>query len=99
MKYRKKPVEIEALEWTGQNHRQMFNFLYDGENPDQRSLQTIGKNFYISHGENVGGLTIKTSEGDMIAKIGDYIIKEPFDKDRQFYPCKPDIFALTYDKI
>ena len=96
MKYTKKPVEIEALEWTGQNHRDMFNFLYDGENPDQRSLQTIGKNFYISHGEHMGGLTIKTLEGEHIATIGDYIIKGI---KGEFYPCKPDIFKLTYDKV
>ncbi len=30
---------------------------------------------------------------------GDYIIKEPFDKERGFYPCKPDIFKETYDVI
>jgi len=59
MKYRKKPVEIEAMEWTGKNHRDMFNFLYDGDNPNQRTLQSIGKNFYISHGEHTGGLFIK----------------------------------------
>ena len=40
---------------------------------------------------------IITSEGVMRVNVGDYIIKEPFDKGRGFYPCKPDIFELTYD--
>jgi len=41
-------------------------------------------------------IDIGTSEGLMVASIGDMIIKEPFDKERGFYPCKPDIFKLTY---
>ena len=40
---------------------------------------------------------IETSEGDMKVSKGDYVIKEPFDKDRGFYPCKPDIFNKTYE--
>jgi len=39
---------------------------------------------------------IITSEGVMRVNDGDYIIKEPFDKERKFYPCKPDIFKQTY---
>jgi len=42
---------------------------------------------------------IITSEGTMAVNVGDWIIKEPFDKERQFYPCKPDIFAQTYDPV
>jgi hypothetical protein len=36
----------------------------------------------------------------MHARFGDWIIKEPFPtRDRQFYPCKPDIFDATYEKV
>ncbi len=42
---------------------------------------------------------IITSEGVMAVNKGDWIIKEPFDKERQFYPCKPDIFEQTYERI
>jgi len=42
---------------------------------------------------------IITSEGIMKVNVGDYIIKEPFDKKRNAYPCKPDIFKKTYEKI
>lgn len=96
VRYRKKPVEIDAVEWTGQNHREMFNFLFDGENPTQETLRTEGKNFYISHGKCAGGLVIKTLEGEHIATIGDYIIKGV---QGEFYPCKPDIFKQTYDAL
>lgn len=41
-------------------------------------------------------LKIETLEGVMLANIGDYIIKGVTG---EFYPCKPDIFAKTYDKI
>lgn len=42
---------------------------------------------------------INTSEGKMYINYGDYIITEPFDKERGKYPCKPDIFKKTYDII
>jgi len=42
---------------------------------------------------------IITSEGIMEVSPGDYIIKEPFDKERKFYPRKPHIFKKTYDMV
>nr|DAY15736.1 MAG TPA: PGDYG protein [Caudoviricetes sp.] len=44
----------------------------------------------------LGGIWIATLEGDMIAKKGDYIIKGV---QGEFYPCKPDIFAETYEEV
>lgn len=81
MRYRKKPVIIDALEWTEINQRAMFEFL--------------GENFYIDNRVE-GGLIIKTLEGEHVAAIGDYIIKGI---QGEFYPCKPDIFAKTYEKV
>ncbi|QIG58716.1 MazG-like nucleotide pyrophosphohydrolase [Gordonia phage DatBoi] len=43
-----------------------------------------------------GGLVIATLEGAMRASIGDYIIKGV---QGEFYPCKPDIFAETYEEV
>ena len=34
-KYRKKPVEIDAIQWTGENQREMFDFLTNGEKKDE----------------------------------------------------------------
>jgi len=92
-KYRKKPVEIEAVKWTGDNHREMFNFL-GGEDADY--ITAIGVNFYIDWTKIEGGLIIKTLEGEHIATIGDYIIKGV---KGEYYPCKPDIFEITYEKL
>lgn len=90
----KKPVTIEFVEWTGENHREMFNFLYEGEFPDEMAINPYGKNFYISHSAVAGGLMIKTLEGEHKATIGDMIIKGVAG---EFYPCKPDIFHQTYE--
>ena len=91
-KFIKKPVAIEALEWTGKNQARMFEFL-EGHNHQA----TTGKNFRIDFDNagscQVGALIIKTLEGEHIATIGDYIIKGV---KGEFYPCKPDIFKMTY---
>lgn len=44
--------------------------------------------------EPMANMNIPTLEGDHIANIGDWIIKGV---KGEFYPCKPDIFAATYD--
>ena len=90
----KKPIEIDFMIWDGKDHRGMFEFLGGSASGN---IDVHGKNFYIDFNQAEGGLIIKTLEGDMIANIGDSIIKEPFDEARGFYPCKPDIFKLTYD--
>jgi hypothetical protein len=77
MKYRKKPVEIDAIQWTGDNKLEIFDFCNMS---------------YITNQE----LRIQTLEGSMTASIGDYIIKGVMG---EFYPCKPDIFEMTYEKI
>jgi hypothetical protein len=88
--YKKKSVIIEALQWTGNNHREMWDFLED--KPDE-AIAPIGKNFYIDFNKNPSGLVIKTAEGEHIANLGDFIIKGV---KGEYYPCKPDIFEMTY---
>jgi len=92
MKYTKKPVTIDALEWTGINHRPMFEFLGGGRD---EAVFTSNHNFYIEHRKVVGGLVIKTLEGEHIANVGDFIIKGI---EGEFYPCKPSVFHKTYIK-
>lgn len=93
MKYRKKPVVIEAVQWTGKNHREMWDFLTGKTN---EYITAEGDNFYIDHNKVSGGLIIKTLEGEHIAGISDFIIKGI---SGEFYPCKPDIFEKTYEKV
>lgn len=92
-KFRKKPVEIEALLWTGENHRDMFNFL---GGKDEDPIRADGQNFYMDHGLVRGGLMIKTLEGEHVANIGDYII---CGGEGEFYPCKPHVFEQTYEAV
>lgn len=84
MRYRKKPVEIEAVQWTGLNLEEIKAFV--GE-----SLI-----YSIFNTEPYVLIKIKTLEGDMIASEGDYIIKGI---SGEFYPCKPDIFKATYEEV
>lgn len=79
MRFRKKPVIIDAVQFTGRNHAEMINF-------------TDGKAFF----EDSYRLIIKTLEGEMLASDGDWIIKGV---KGEFYPCKPDIFEQSYDKV
>ena len=93
MKFRKKPLVIEAIQWNGENVEEINNF-------------TNGK---IKYEESIGGsekgedypqkytrLIIPTLEGDHLALIGDWIIKGI---KGEFYPCKKDIFEATYEQI
>lgn len=98
-KYRKKPVVIEAVQWTGENVVEIYNFLESQNIETQYEVKTEGNNFYIdfSKGQCVlGDLMIKTLEGVMKSSIGDYIIKGV---NGEFYPCKPDIFEKTYEEV
>jgi len=89
-KFRKKPVEIEA--WRTRD------LLYSMEH-DWKALPAA-----VAHGYEEGvlvaptrdGLTIKTLEGDMLARADDWLIRGV---QGEFYPCKPDIFAATYDAV
>lgn len=53
----------------------------------------VGGDLGVHH---MGGVVIATLEGAMHASLGDYIIKGV---EGEFYPCKPDIFAKTYEVV
>lgn len=99
MKYRKKPVVIDAVQWTGTNKREIFDFLINGNCPEEymtSDFPIVSDNFYIDNWKVPGGFVIKTLEGEHLANIGDYIIRGVCG---EFYPCKPDIFRKTYDEV
>lgn len=83
-RYRKKPIEIDAIQYIGNNVSEIENF--------------VGTNLlhYNTQEENDYQLGIPTLEGIMKASIGDYIIRGA---KGEFYPCKPDIFKITYDEV
>ena len=82
MKYRKKPVVVEAMQYgpyTAPTGELLMFLATAGE------VRTADE-----------GLIIPTLEGDLLARPGDWIIKGV---QGEFYPCKPDIFAKTYEAV
>lgn len=86
MKYRKNPVEVEAVQFTRDNWPEIQSFT-DGK----------AEGMTIERRPN-GKCTciVPTLEGDHIASEYDYIIKGV---NGEFYPCKPDIFRKTYEVV
>ncbi len=82
-KYRKKPVVIEAVQFTGDNCIEVLGFI-GSPHVDNRELHTTDHP------------VIHTLEGGLTASSGDWIIKGV---KGEFYPCKPDIFAATYERV
>jgi len=93
MQATKKPVTINFIEWTGDNLYEVIKFI-TGANPDIKN--NMASQWWEDYKDLVkrDGLIIKTLEGQHIASIGDMIIQGV---SGEFYPCKPEIFALTYD--
>lgn len=82
-KFRKKPVVIDAIQITGTNLREIEAFF--GETP---------RNIGWSMNDRTGVVNISTMEGQMRGDVGDWIIRGV---KGEFYPCKPDVFAATYE--
>lgn len=78
-RYIKKPleIEIEAIQFDGNNYKEIENF--------------IGAEMFYDMMSNP---VIKTLESNMIVSDGDFVIKGV---KGEFYPCKSDIFELTYE--
>lgn len=90
MKYRKKPVIIEAIQWNGDNTEELEQFM------PKEVYEFCLKGFSSIYSPSDCELYIITLEGKMKANIGDYIIKGV---NGEYYPCKPDIFEKTYEKV
>ena len=88
--YRKKPMVIQALQWTGSNFSEIAAFM-KCDNPDYFDASSNCK-FYAKGDE----LVIKTLEGDMVAPANSYIIRGV---QGEYYPCKENIFLETYETV
>ena len=88
MRFRKKPIVIEAVQWHGK--------YTDGtEWPDWFRL-AIDTGLLFTTPLTHPKLTVKTLEGYMEASVGDWIIQGV---KKEIYPCKPDIFEATYEAV
>lgn len=87
-KYRKKPVVIEAVQFRGPivdiNLTEVIEFLGDD------FIGTVWVN------PDTPEVHIRTLEGEIVASLGDYIIRGVAN---EHYPCKPDIFEQTYEPV
>jgi hypothetical protein len=84
-KYRKKPVVIEAKEFTLESSQHVAIWCGGQFNANPKPSDPTDVAYEI---------LIPTLEGIMTARIGDWIIKGV---KGEFYPCKPDIFEVTYE--
>ena len=86
-RYRKKPVEVEAIQFTEESRDDIIRWVLGaGGNIESDKWGGEGPVF----------LRILTLEGKMNASLGDYIIRGV---QGEFYPCKPDIFEQSYEVV
>lgn len=79
---RKRPVAVEAMKYTGENQREIEVWMTES------ALESA------ADPDQTTGFRIATLEGTMTANPGDWIIRGI---KGEFYPCKPDIFEVTYE--
>ena len=93
-KYRKRPVVIDAIQWTGENLSEVLEFT--GKHPSWYKWFSSFEE-YENHDRKDGFVfKIITLEGTMEASPGDWIIRGV---KGEHYPCKPDIFDATYERL
>lgn len=95
MNFRKKPVVVQAIQWTGKNQNAVCDFCAElvrlNKTAEEPYLAFLGRSI-VNPEENK--VLIRTLEGVMSVSAGDWIIRGI---QGEFYPCKPDIFAQTYE--
>jgi hypothetical protein len=97
MKFRKKPVIIDAIQLDWRTWQEICEFV--SKEYFVQGVYLDDKTFEILDADKVSntmGLILKTLEGNHLARQGDWIIKGV---KGEFYSCKPDIFEATYEKV
>jgi lipopolysaccharide export system protein LptA len=100
-KFRKKPVEVEAVQLKWSTWGEVCEFLGDVVS-EQNSGYNIGADEVSDTCGEAGpeyiALKVTTTHGEeAIVRHGDWII--PDSKPGTFYPCKPDVFDATYEAV
>ena len=103
--YRKRPVEVEAqqlstpmaakdvVDWCG---GEVVLMCRNSQYPEWTLFDDLYVENQLLTFEFAYGIRIDTLEGSMFANLGDYIIKGV---QGEFYPCRPDIFEQTYERV
>ena len=100
MEYRKKPVIINAIQLEYRNIFEVYTFVH-GQPNISTTIASDKWDDYVMLVKNKGMDIITLEDGKdnrakHVASIGDYIIKGV---KGEFYPCKPDIFEMTYERV
>ncbi len=98
MKFRKKPVVIEAFQMTEERRRDNLdwpNWLHEAWQKDGGDIGSVSPKDW-PNSDGTDKLIIKTLEGFQTVYWGDWIIKGV---QGELYPCKPDIFEQTYEPV
>lgn len=92
--YVKKPVTVEAIRWDGtaKGATPIIDWILRGGGAANYRCDGLGECPGTSDAHHIN---IGTLEGDMTASPGDFVIRGV---QGEFYPCKPDIFAQTYEE-
>ncbi len=94
--FRKRPVVVEAIQWTGRNQTAVTDFCSDLVRLNSSGTMHLGfEGRSVVEPQN-NKVLIRTLEGVMEASAGDWIIRGV---KGEYYPCKPDIFAATYAAV
>lgn len=89
-KFRKKPVVIEAMQVADDLAVHLAIWRWAASSVAEGDVIPVSITAFDSH------MVIHTLEGDMRADLDDWIIRGV---QGEFYPCKPDIFAATYEAV
>lgn len=89
-RFRKKPVEIDAMLFTGE-----VDEAFDWMNSHGEPFPTARAAVHARDDQLSDEIYIQTLEGEMRVSVGDWIIRGV---QGEFYPCKPDIFEATYEE-
>jgi hypothetical protein len=96
MKFRKKPVVIEAFQMTEQrriDNSEWPQWLHKALNEERCAEGSV---YPTVVGDGEGTISIGTLEGQHLVNFGDWIIQGV---NGELYPCKPDIFEKTYEAV
>jgi hypothetical protein len=97
MKYRHKPLVLEAVQFTGNNIDEIVQFV-----KETHALGVVwlnSKNTYSAIRNNEftsPGISLKTREGECVAVAGDYIIK---DENNEYYVYSQDVFEKAFEAV
>lgn len=84
--FRQIPVVIDARQLTNDNLDEIIHWI-----------DSVSGHWLCSRSSSTSHpLMIRTLDGNHVAAIGDWIIN---DVEGEFYPCKPDIFEMTYEPL